>query len=264
MESSFFSRKSNQLLGALALFMLIVALGMYAQYTWKQAKYLYSGPTTITVMGQGEVTAVPDIGEFSFSVQEEGADAAVVQGAAAEKVNAIIAYLKEAGVAESDIKTDYYNLSPKYRYEQRVCAVGTYCPPGEQVQDGFVVNQSIRVKVRDLDAAGDLIAAVGERGVSYISGLNFTIDDETALKAEARELAIAEAKAKAKELAKQLGVRLDRMVGYYEDEGGPRPYYGMGGDMMVKSAMEEAAVSPDLPTGENIISSSVNITYQVQ
>lgn len=262
METTFFSRRSNQVLGALVLFMLILALGMYAQFTWKQSQYLYSGPTTISVTGEGEVTAVPNIGEFSFSVQEEGEEAPNVQSVAAEKINSIIKYLKDAGVEEKDIKTEYYNLTPKYRYEQKPCVMGMYCPPGEQVQDGYTVNQSVRVKVHDLERAGELISAVGERGVSYISGLSFTIDDESELKAEARESAIADAKEKAELLARQLGVRLDRMTGYYEDDG-PRPYYGVGGDMVKVAAMEEA-VAPDLPTGENIITSRVTITYQVR
>ncbi len=265
MESSFFSQPSNRVLGSFALLMVIIALGMYAQYTWKQAQYMYSGPTTISVTGEGEVTAVPDIGEFSFSVTAESADAALAQKDSADKVNAILAYLKEQGVEEKDIKTENYNLYPRYRYEERVCAFGvSYCPPGEQIQDGFTVSQSVRVKVRNLDAAGDLIAGAGERGATNLSGLSFTIDDEGQLKDEARTAAIADAQAKAEVLAEQLGVRVVRMAGYYEDEGYyPTPYYGMGGDMMVKSAMDESA-DISVPAGENIVSSRVTITYEIR
>jgi len=260
---AFFSRKSNQVLFALALLMIIIALGAYAQHTWKQARYAYFGPVTISVTGEGEVTAVPDIGEFNFSVQEEGAEVVAVQEAAATKINSIIAYLKEAGVAEKDIRNVHYSLTPRYRFETRICPAGMFCPPGEQVQDGFVVNHSVQVKVRDLAQAGELISAVGEREVSYISGLSFTIDDESALRAEARAEAIADAKAKAEVLAEQLGVRVGKMVSFQEGEEFPQPYWGMRGDMAKTVAME-GAVTPDIPLGENIINSQVTITYRVR
>ena len=260
---SFLNQKSNRVLASLALFMLVLALGMYAQYTWKQTQSIYSA-TTISVSGEGEVTAVPDIGEFSFSVTAESEEAATAQKESADKVNAILAYLTENGVEEKDIKTENYSLYPKYRYEQRPCAFGvSYCP-GEQVQDGFTVNQSVRVKVRDLDKAGDLIAGAGEQGATNLSGLSFTIDDEAVLKDEARAVAILDAKEKAEVLSRQLGVRLVKMVSYYENEGySPSPYYGMGGDMMLKSAMAESA-DVDLPVGENTVRSQVTITYEIR
>jgi len=262
MQNSFFSTSSNRAIATGALVMVVVALGMYSYYTWKQTQYLYSGPFTISVTGEAEVNAVPDIGSFSFSVEAEGTDAKTAQNESATKMNAILAYLTEKGIEAKDVKTENYSLYPKYRYESKPCPAGSYCP-GEQVQDGFTVSQSVSVKVRAVDTAGDIISGVGEKGATNISGLSFTIDDTTALKDEARDEAILDAKAKAEVLAEQLGVRLDKMVSYYEEDGGPMPYYGMGGDMMVKSAMEES-VAPELPTGENVTKSRVTLTYQVK
>ncbi len=241
--------------------MVIIALAMYANYTWKQSEDFY-GPTTISVIGKGEVVAVPDIGQFSFSVEAEGAEANVAQTESATKVNAILAYLEEAGVSESDVRTQNYSLYPKYRYEQRICPQGSYCP-GEQVPDGFSVSQTVEVKVRDLDQAGDLIAGVGNLEATNISGLNFTIDDVSALNAEARATAIADAEAQAKVLAKQLGVRIEKMTGYYENEGVyPERYYGMGGDMAMDQSVK--MISPEMPVGENTVASQVTLTYQVR
>ncbi len=269
METTFFSNKNNRLLGALALLMLIVALGAYAQFTFKQAEYLYSGPTTISVTGEGEATAIPDIGKFSFSVMAEGVDAVKAREESNTKTNAVMAFLKDKGVEEKDIKTESYNLYPKYKYEQKPCLMGSYKNTGEycsseQVQDGFEVAQTISVKVRNIDQAGELVAGVGDKGAMNLSGLEFTIDDTSALEDEARKEAIVDAKAKAEVLAKELNVKLQRMVSYYEDEnGGPMPYYSMEEDMM-KTAMNESSVSPELPVGENTTKSKVTITYQVR
>jgi len=261
---NFFALGYVRVIMVLILLAVLGALVSYTHYTLKQARYNNWGPTTINVRGEGEVLAKPDIGQFSFSVRAEGEDANTAQEKSAESINAIIDYLTGESVHESDIKTQNYYLNPTYTYTERVCAVGSYCPPGEQEIDGYEVTQSVVVKVRDLEAAGDLISGVGQRGATNISSLQFTIDDETTLQAEARAEAIADAKQKAKELARDLDVRLVRMVSYYEEQGYyPEPYYGgYGGDM----AMSESAVrkSPSLPTGEDEIKSVVNITYEIK
>lgn len=239
----------------------IIALGAYVHLTLKEARYLYSGPVVISVVGDGEVTAVADIASFSFGVTAEGEDAVTAQSASAEKMNAILDYLKGAGIEEKDIKTEYYNQNPQYEYPQQICAAGMYCPPGERTLTGYEVTQSVSVKVRETDTAGDLIAGVTERGATNVSGVNFTIDDENVLMAEARAAAVADAKEKAEALADSLGVDIVRMTGFWENQ----PYYdygyGMGGDM---KAMSESSVSPNLPSGENTITSQVNISYEVK
>lgn len=264
--STFFSKGYVQTLLTIILLGAIAALGAYAYYTYKAAGGVYTGQLNISVRGTGEILAKPDIGQFSFSVLAEGENAAEAQDASAEAVNAIIAYLTEAGVDEDDIKTQYYNLNPKYRYEERVCAPNMYCPPGERVTDGYEVSQSIMVKVRDLDQSGELISGVGERGATNISNLQLTIDDESVLKAQAREQAITDAQEKAQELAEDLGVRLVRMTSYWEDEGPYYPAMGYGGEMMAMDASEEAMVrtAPSIPTGENTITSNVTISYEVR
>jgi uncharacterized protein YggE len=260
MENSFFNMKFNRNLGSLVLVAMVIALSAYTYYTIKQSQYLYAGPTTISVTGEAEVMAIPDIGQFSFSVTASGTDANLAQGASASKINDIVAFLKDSGVDEKDIKTSGYNMYPKYKYEQAPCRVGMYCP-SEQVQDGFEVSQSIGVKVRNTDKSGALISGVGDKGATDISGIEFTIDDTSALKDEARSEAIKNAKTKAKALAKDLDVHLVEMVGFYEDENTPAPYYGYGDSMM---KLEASAVSPEMPKGESSIKSHVTLTYQVK
>ncbi len=259
-QPSFLSLWYVRVLAVLILVGILTSLAAYTSYTLKQARYGYMGPTTINVRGEGEVFAKPDIGQFSFSVRAEGEDAAAAQNLSAESINKIMDFLKNSGIEEKDIKTSDYYLNPKYRYEDRVCASGFYCPPSEPIIDGYEVSQTITVKVRDLDRSGDLISGVGDNGATNISNLSFTIDDETELKAQARAQAIEKAQEKAKQLADDLGVRIVRMVGYYEEEY-PRPFYGYGGDMAV---MESAKAVPAMPTGENEITSVINITYEVR
>ncbi len=262
-NQSFLSLWYVQVLVVLILIGIVTSLAAYTKLTLRESRYGEYGMATINVRGEGEVMARPDIGTFSFSVMAEGDDAASAQNDSAEKINAITAYLAENGVEEKDIKTSSYYLNPNYVYPTRPCPTGSYCPPGEPEIDGYEVSQTVEVKVRDLDQAGDLISGVGQRGATNISGLSFTIDDESNLKAEARAAAIADAKEKAEELAADLGVRLVRITGYYEEEF--YPPYGYGGDAMMERAVaQSASVTPDLPTGENQISSTVSVTFEIR
>lgn len=264
MESqSFWSKGYVHTLMTLALVAGIAALGSYAYYTFKQTEGVYTGATTITVSGEGEVQVKPDLGMFSFSVRAEGKDAAEAQTKSAEKINAILAAIKEGGVAEKDIKTTNYNLAPKYKYETSTCTA-YYCPPVNPTIDGYEVSQMVEVKVRDLAQAGALISKAGEKGATDMSNLQFTVDDESASKAQAREKAIADAKTKAEKLAKDLGMRIVKMTSFYEQDGGMMyPMYdrayaneAMGGDFK--------SISPEMPTGENTVKVIVNMTYEIK
>ena len=262
----FFSTQGNRLLGALVLIAAAIALISLAILNFEEADRA-NYEATISVEGSGEVLAVPDIATFTFSVEAEGEDATQAQSESAEKINAILAYLKEQGIEEKDIKTANYNLYPKYRYEERVCAFNSYCPPGERVEDGYTASQMVTVKVRETEKAGDLLSGVGERGATNISSLSFTIDDMEVLKTEARDKAIADARQKAEALADSLGVKLVRIVGYYENA----PYYGgYGGEfyareeMAMDSAMSLKAPAPELPSGEQSTKVMVNVTYEIK
>ena len=221
---------------------------------------------TISVSGTGEVTAIPDVATFTFSVMEEAKDVATAQTAAAEKTNAILAFLEDEGIEDADIKTTGYNVYPRYDYVQREIQCITYpCvqPGGEQVLRGYQVTQSVTVTVRETDEAGTLLSGVGSRGATNVSGLSFTIDDEDALVREARQKAINDAKEKAERLADDLDVRLVRIVSFNESGGDyyPRYDYAYAEDAMATKA---GGVSPEIPVGENTITRTVHIVYEIR
>ena len=218
--------------------------------------------TTITVDGKGEVVTKPDIATFSFSVTEDAKTVAEAQKKSSERMNRALALLKDGKVAETDIKTVGYNINPKYEYQN--CPPFTACPVRDPQVIGYQVSQSIEVKVRDIEKAGDLLSSIGSVGVQNISGLSFSVDDDEKFKAEAREKAIEEARAKAKTLASDLGVRLVRVVSFSEYPSYPIAY-GMGGvmyDKAISAIAPQANVS--IPAGENKIVSQVNITYEIR
>lgn len=249
-------------LGMLALFLLVGTLSGLKSY-----HYIGSGvaaSNTISVSGDGEVFAVPDTATFSVTVQETAKDVKTAQDTATKKSNDIIAYLKTGGVDEKDIQTTDYSVNPQYQYSQGVCPQSGYCPPGKQVLTGFQVSQTLTVKVRDTKKAGDLLAGVGSRGASSVSGLSFTVADQDALEAQARDKAITKAKAKADVLAASLGVEIVRVVGFSEGGGGGPIYYAKSMAVGMGGGGPDAAPAPEIPVGQNKITSNVTVTYEIR
>jgi len=222
---------------------------------------------TITVSGHGDAYAVPNIGTFSFSVVSDKPTVAAAQADTTAKINAITNYLQGAGIDSKDIQTTDYSIYPQYTYQTGLCPQASggpaiYCPPGNQVLKGYEVRQTTEVKVRDTSKAGDLLAGIGGQGATEISGLSFTVDDPTVVQEQAREKAIADAKAKADMLAQSLGVSLVRVVSFNENQGGtPVPIYSMAASGAGRST---APAAPDISTGQNKVTSDVSITYEIR
>jgi uncharacterized protein YggE len=257
---------SNRMLRYAAFAVLVLLALFLLVQTWDSAfgRGQYDPVNSITVEGTGTVAAVPDIAQISFTVLESANTVADAQAKATERTDAAIEALKKAGIDDKDVKTVHYSVSPRYEYDQP-CPRGAYCATvvsGAPRIVGYDVSQSIEVKVRDTGKAGEILGLLGELGVQNISGPNFTMDDEDAVRAEARGEAIDEAEAKAKVLARQLGVRLVRVMSFSES-GGPYPMYGYGkgGGVMMDAVAQSA---PALPVGENETNVTVVITYEIR
>jgi len=263
-----------------AVILLAVFLAVETLSTIEGLRYIGTGVTaanTISVSGHGEELGVPDIATFTFSVVSDKASVADAQTDATAKANAVTDYLTGAGVSKDDIQTSDYSVQPQYQYESAVCPTiapaaingsdgstaspAVYCPGGKQTLTGYEVSQTTTVKVRDTSKAGALLAGVGSKGATEVSGLTFTFDNPDAIQADARDKAIADAKAKADALAKELGVSLVRVVSFSENTGGTYPgpiAYAMA------SGAKAAPATPQISVGQNNVTDDVTITYEIR
>lgn len=258
------SKEKTQFFQAGALLMIIVALLALTKIVTEVKSYKYVGSVselaTISFSGTGEVFAAPDIATVNITVREEGATVKDAQTKATAKEKKVLDYLAEQGIEKKDIKTENYNSYPKYDYGAP-CYDG-YCPSRTPKVIGYEVSEYISVKIRNLEKAGEVAGGVGALGAAEISGPNYMIENEDEVRAEARKEAIDEAKAKAEALAEDLGVRLVRIVSFSEGGNYPMPAYGRG--VMSLDVAQEKAAAPELPAGENQITSSVTITYEIR
>ena len=185
----------------IVLVVLVIFLSVHALGAFKNLRETDPTYNSISVSGEGEVVAVPDVATFYFTVSADGKTASTAQESVTAKMNAIILELKNQGIEEKDIKTTDYSVFPKYRYQTEMMMYPSV--PSRQVPDGYTANHSITLKVRNTEKAGILLTLVGEKGATYVSGLSFEIDDRDALVEEARAEAIKDAKEKAKLLSKR-------------------------------------------------------------
>lgn len=221
----------------------------------------------ISFTGKGEVTATPDVAVLTASINGEGAtraDAVAKQAALKKKVTDALVPFK---IADKDIKTDYISTNPKYEWKQQtIYCVTVPCPQpaGKNVIVGYTTNEQLIIKVRNVDDAGAVYDAISKVGSVDVSGPNLQIDNDDGLKAQARKMAIDDAKSKAKVLSKDLGVHLVRIVSFNEDGNGMPIYGESAGAMYDAKAMTAPAPTTNISVGENKITSNVTISYEIR
>jgi len=206
-----------------------------------------------SVSGEGRVSAAPDIALMSFGVTTERSTVAQATKENTAKMNAVIAAVKSKGVADKDIRSTQYQLNPVYEYP-----VG-----GRAYIRGYSISQMVEVKMRDFDTIGDVVAAATDVGANQAGSLQFTIDKPEDLQAVARKEAIEKAKAKAKEIADESGLRLGRLMNVSEGGNTPTPV-PMYAKAYAMDAMSESAPTPDIQAGEQEIVVNVTLTYEVE
>ena len=156
-------------------------------------------PRTVSVNGLGMASARPDVADIQLGVETIDADAGLAVNENTERMTAVMDAIKAMGVEDKDVQTVQYSMWIEQQYDKQ----GE--PTGENRY--HVVNQ-VRIRVRELDKVGQLLQKALEVGANTVNGVSFSVADPTALQEKARQLAIANAKTKADQLAAGLGAKL--------------------------------------------------------
>jgi hypothetical protein len=210
-----------------------------------------AAPRTLTMSGQGTAKAAPDQAQFSTGVVTQGNTAALALAANSRAMNAVFATLKRLGIADKNVQTSDFSLSPQYQ----VCKPGTVCP---QRIVGYEVSNTVDVTVEDFGKTGAVLDALVSSGSNRIDNIGFSIHDTSALLKQAREAAVKDATLRAQTFAKAAGVTLGPILSI--QEGGnsyqPRP--------MFKAMAGLAEAPPPIAGGEESVSADVTITWAIQ
>ena len=238
--------KKNWLVGiSLALVLAIVGLAGCAV---PAEVNLVTQEKGIWVTGEGEVMAAPDIATLRLGIEAQEATVAEAQSQVVEAMDKVMAALTDSGVAEKDIQTQYFSIRQITRWVNE-----------EQVVVGYRVTHMVTAKIRDIDKAGAIIDAVAEAGgdLTRIDSIGFSVDDLSAYYEQARQEAMADANAKAEQLAELAGVTLGKAT--YISEGISYPIYPRDYNYEMVGGAPETLISP----GEMEISLSVQVAYAI-
>ena len=204
----------------------------------------------ITVNGTGKVTIKPDLATITIGVQAHAQSAAEAQAKASAAMAKVVDAIKGNGIVEADIATQWVSLEPQYHYKSDGSAPPTVI--------GYVSNQTVSVKVRDLAKVGPVIDTAVAAGANQVSGISFSVADPAAAASQARAAAIADAKTRATELANAAGVTLGAATMITEVSApGPIPY-----DYRMAAPAADQAGTPILP-GTTEVQVDVEVTYAI-
>jgi len=214
-----------------------------------------SGQAGIWVNGHSMIDVEPDLAILMLGVEARELTVAEARDAAAGAMTALREALTGLGVAEDDVVTTSFSISPQTVWVEVKDSIGTH---GEPRITGYIVSNSLRVKIRSLDDVGDIIDSAADAGGNLvrINSISFTVDDASGFGQQLRQLAAADAKAKAELYAAAMGVQLGPLV-YLTEAGSSVP--------VMKAPMAEMAMAGfDSRASTPISGGDVSLTTDIQ
>ena len=204
----------------------------------------------IQVSGEGEAALKPDLAVLTLSVMREADSAREAMSAANQAMEAVIAAMKEAGIAARDLQTAGLQINPRYEAKKHA--------DGSQTSEiaAYQVANTLSVRVRDIAAVGAVLDQAVTLGVNQGGGILFGNEDPASALTQARTAAVKDAIAKAGTLAAAAGVELGPIVEISEQAYNPRP-------MPYMARAEMASGAAPVEAGENSYRVQVNVTFGI-
>jgi uncharacterized protein YggE len=203
----------------------------------------------VQVLGEGVVRAAPDAADVALGVEARDPSLAAAQADANQRMAAVQQRLLDMGVRQEDMRTESFHVSPQIDHSRE---------GGSPRVVGYLVAHTISARVRDIGQVGAVVDAAIAAGANRVDGITFVLEDLDALKQQARELAVRNARAKAEQLANAAGVGIGPPVSIEESDLGVTPVR-----RPAMAVAEQAAAVPIAP-GENEVRVVVRITYALR
>lgn len=207
----------------------------------------------IWVNGQGEVSVTPDIATINLGIEAEGVTVAEARDKAAEAMDAVMAALTANGIADKDIQTTYFAINEVYSWDKDTERSGV---------TGYRVSNTVTVTVRNIENVGVVIDEVVAAGGDFtrVNNIGFSVDDPSAYYEQAREIAMADARAKAEQIAKLSDLELGSVT-YVSESSYYVPVIQRASGAMYDTA---ESVPTSISAGELDISISLQVTFDIK
>lgn len=236
------------IIGMAVVVLLVLLVGMVALSYTRTASAQTGGVTAmrqVTVVGHGEVQAQPDTATVQIGVQTQAADAKDALAQNTQQTQAVLAKLKDLGIAEKDLQTSNFSINPTYDNE------------GRQVT-GYTVSNMVSVTIRNLEQAGTLLDQVVQAGANSIYGITFSVANPEEVLNQARAQAIQNAQTRATQLAQAAGTSAGEVLVITENIGSAPPV-----PMMARDTAASGSAAP-IQAGQQTLSVDVQVTYALR
>lgn len=211
-----------------------------------------SQPAELSVTGSGTVYMAADIATASLGVCLNGKDLETLQKQANETISAICAAMKQAGLADQDISTNYIYINPTYDYSSR---------GGTERIVGYSITNTLTIRTEDIDKIGAYIDAAFAAGANSFDSISFTVADDSAARRQALELAVQDARSKAETIALASGKTLGDMLRIAEGSQNDYAFYNSTSGSVSYARAEAADVAG---FGSTVRAAQVKVTADVQ
>ena len=195
------------------------------------------------------VEAEPDIATVSAGVTTQARTAVEAMRTNAQAMNAVVDRIEQLGVAERDIQTSGISLGAMYDYDQST---------QRQVFRGYQASNRVSVRLRDIQRTGEVLDALVAAGATDLGGPEWSIDDDTAARAQARSAAMERARAQALEYARLAGYSDLRLLEINETVAPSRPM-----PIVAQMARAEAA-DASTPVRPGMVEATVIVTVKYE
>ena len=205
--------------------------------------------STVSVTGEGVVTAVPDMAMVSTGVTTEAATPEAALNANTAAMAELMKVLDQLDIADKDRQTSNFNVSPQYRRDRN--------ESGSPRIDGYRVSNQLTIRVRDLGELGGLLDALVKAGSNQLGNIRFDFSERGELVDKARQLAVADARKRAELYVDAADIGLGEVLSISESGVAvPRP-------PMMRSAMMAEAADVPIAVGESEIRATVHMVFEL-
>lgn len=232
---------------------LLGASALLAAPVWAEAAAAAAAPlSSIRVTGDARVSARPDRVQIDLGVQNQAPLSQDAAAANARQLDAVLTAVRKAAGPGAQLRTVSYSLSPNYQY---------HTSGGEPTITGYTALNVVEVTLDDLARIGDVIDAATRAGANRVQGIQFTVRDQDAVRAQALREAATRAHAEAEVLAGALNLRILRVLSV--EESSPQIVPVRPRMAVARAAASTAEVPTPVEAGTLDVSANVALTVEV-
>ena len=212
----------------------------------------------ISVTGEAAVYVKPDKVVINFGIESRDNDIIAAKHKNAVALKQSLGAVRDCGVAEKDIQTDYLSIEPRWDTDRE----------GAQRFLGYFTTTRVAVTLRDVGKLEDLVTRLLQAGVNYVYGIEFQTTKLKDYRDQARELALLAAKEKAGKMAKVLGQSLGPPIKISENAYFPPSYYGLNAQVQTQVANDNyrgtGQPAETVALGKIAVRANVSVIFQLK